>query len=141
MIPVSTLYDEYIERRKFTEQKKKTPVEYIVPPPSRGSEQKHFRMLTSKQKRKSNNKINKTLKLKGLSVIKLSTKMKYRSKIVKRNGVCDNMINFALTLPNLLGRTLIFKAILNITYGFYVIFVCNNYICLSCSYCSFTVPF
>ena len=39
MIPVSTLYDEYIERRKFTEQKKKNPVEYIVPPPSRGSEQ------------------------------------------------------------------------------------------------------
>ena len=37
MIPVSTLYDEYIERRKFTEQKK--PFEYIVPPPSRGSEQ------------------------------------------------------------------------------------------------------
>ena len=37
MIPVSTLYDEYIERRKFTEQK--NPVEYIVPPPSRGSEQ------------------------------------------------------------------------------------------------------
>ena len=25
MIPVSTLYDEYIERRKFTEQKKKKP--------------------------------------------------------------------------------------------------------------------
>ena len=38
MIPVSTLYDEYIERRKFTEQK--NPFEYIVPPPSRGSEQK-----------------------------------------------------------------------------------------------------
>ena len=38
MIPVSTLYDEYIERRKFTEQKK-NPVEYIVSPPSRGSEQ------------------------------------------------------------------------------------------------------
>ena len=38
MIPVSTLYDEYIERRKFKEQKK-NPVEYIVPPPSRGSEQ------------------------------------------------------------------------------------------------------
>ena len=34
MIPVSTLYDEYIEQRKLTEQKK--PVEYIVPPPSRG---------------------------------------------------------------------------------------------------------
>ena len=31
MIPVSTLYDENIERRKFTEQKK--PFEYIVPPP------------------------------------------------------------------------------------------------------------
>ena len=42
MIPVSTLYDDYIERRKFTEQKKKNPVEYIVPPPSRGSEQKAF---------------------------------------------------------------------------------------------------
>ena len=38
MIPVSTLYDEYIERQKFTEQKK-NPVEYIVPPHSRGSEQ------------------------------------------------------------------------------------------------------
>ena len=37
MIPVSTLYDEYIERRKFTEQK--NPFEYIVPPPSSGSEQ------------------------------------------------------------------------------------------------------
>ena len=37
MIPVSTLYDEYIDRRKLTEQK--NPFEYIVPPPSRGSEQ------------------------------------------------------------------------------------------------------
>ena len=35
MIPVSTLYDEYIDWPKLTEQKK--PVEYIVPPPpSRG---------------------------------------------------------------------------------------------------------
>ena len=36
MIPVSTLYDEYIDRPKLTEQKK--PSEYIVPPPppSRG---------------------------------------------------------------------------------------------------------
>ena len=34
MIPVSTLYDEYIDRRKLTEQK--NPFEYIVPPPSRG---------------------------------------------------------------------------------------------------------
>ena len=32
MIPVSTLYDEYIDRPKLTEQKK-TPAEYIVPPP------------------------------------------------------------------------------------------------------------
>ena len=38
MIPLSTLYDECIDRRKFTEQKK-NPFEYIVPPPSRGSEQ------------------------------------------------------------------------------------------------------
>ena len=35
MVPVSTLYDEYIDRPKLTEQK--NPVEYIVPPrPSRG---------------------------------------------------------------------------------------------------------
>ena len=34
MIPVSTLYDEYIDRPKLTEQK--NPAEYIVPPPSRG---------------------------------------------------------------------------------------------------------
>ena len=40
MIPLSTLYDECIDRRKFTEQKK-NPFEYIVPPPSRGSEQLH----------------------------------------------------------------------------------------------------
>ena len=39
MISVSTLCDEYIDRRKLTEQKK-NPFEYIVPPPSRGSEQK-----------------------------------------------------------------------------------------------------
>ena len=32
MIPVSTLYDEYIDRPKLTEPKKK-PFEYIVPPP------------------------------------------------------------------------------------------------------------
>ena len=31
MIPVSTLYDDYIDRPKLTEQKK--PFEYIVPPP------------------------------------------------------------------------------------------------------------
>ena len=37
MIPVSTLYDEYIDRPKLTEQK--NPFEYIVPPPSRGGEQ------------------------------------------------------------------------------------------------------
>ena len=37
MIPVSTLYDEYIDRRKLTQQKK--PIDYIVPPPQEGSEQ------------------------------------------------------------------------------------------------------
>ena len=31
MVPVSTLYDEYIDRPKLTEQK--NPFEYIVPPP------------------------------------------------------------------------------------------------------------
>ena len=35
MMPVSTLYDEYIDRPKLTEQK--NPFEYIVPPPSRGA--------------------------------------------------------------------------------------------------------
>ena len=34
MIPVSTLYDEYIERPNSFEHKK--PLDYIVPPPSRG---------------------------------------------------------------------------------------------------------
>ena len=35
MIPVPTLYDEYIDRPKLTEQK--NPFEYVVPPPpSRG---------------------------------------------------------------------------------------------------------
>ena len=34
MILVSTLYDEYIDRRKLTEQK--NPFEYIVAPLSRG---------------------------------------------------------------------------------------------------------
>ena len=37
MIPLTFLYDEYIDRRKLTEQKK--PFEYIVPPPTSGSEQ------------------------------------------------------------------------------------------------------
>ena len=39
MIPVSTLFDEYIDRPKLTEQK--NPFEYIVPPPPphEGSEQ------------------------------------------------------------------------------------------------------
>ena len=31
MIPLTILYDDYIDRRKLTEQKK--PFEYIVPPP------------------------------------------------------------------------------------------------------------
>ena len=31
MIPLTTLYDDYIDRSKLSEQKK--PVEYIVPPP------------------------------------------------------------------------------------------------------------
>ena len=37
MIPLTTLYDEYIDRSNLTEQK--NPFEYIVPPTSRGSEQ------------------------------------------------------------------------------------------------------
>ena len=41
MIPLTTLYDEYIDRSKMSEQK--NPVEYIVPPtpppPQEGLEQ------------------------------------------------------------------------------------------------------
>ena len=35
MIPVSSLYDEYIDRPKSSEHRK--PLDYIVPPPSRGA--------------------------------------------------------------------------------------------------------
>ena len=42
MIPVSTLYDEYIDRPKLTEQK--NPFEYIVPPPSRGVRNNKFKV-------------------------------------------------------------------------------------------------
>ena len=38
MMPLTFLYDEYIGRPKLTEQKK-NPFEYIVPPPTSGSEQ------------------------------------------------------------------------------------------------------
>ena len=34
MIPLTTLYDEYIDRSKLTEQK--NPFEYIVIPPQEG---------------------------------------------------------------------------------------------------------
>ena len=37
MITLTTLYDEYIDRSRMTV--KRNPFEYIVPPPSRGSEQ------------------------------------------------------------------------------------------------------
>ena len=50
MIPVSFLYDEYIDRPKLTEQKK-NPVEYIVPPPP------------LKRGRNKNNEHDKTRKL------------------------------------------------------------------------------
>ena len=35
MIPLTFLYDEYIDRPKLSEQKK-NPFEYIVPPPTSG---------------------------------------------------------------------------------------------------------
>ena len=46
----TTLYDEYIDRPKLSEQLKKNPVEYIVPPsPLKcGSEQKFFEKLREK---------------------------------------------------------------------------------------------
>ena len=37
VIPLTTLYDEYIDRSKLSEQKNQ--FDYLVPPPSRGSEQ------------------------------------------------------------------------------------------------------
>ena len=42
MIPLTTLYDEYIDRSKLTEQK--NLFEYIVPPPSRGVRTSNCRM-------------------------------------------------------------------------------------------------
>ena len=41
MIPVSTLYDEYIDRRKLTEQK--NPFEYIVPSPLKRGRNNYWR--------------------------------------------------------------------------------------------------
>ena len=38
MIPLTTLYDEYFDRSKLSEQKK--PIDYLVPPTQEGSEQK-----------------------------------------------------------------------------------------------------
>ena len=43
MLPLTILYDEYIDRSKLTEQKK--PVEYVVPPPSRGVGTKNIQCL------------------------------------------------------------------------------------------------
>ena len=43
MIPLTTLYFEYIDRSKLTEQK--NPFECILPPPSRGSEQQYMSSL------------------------------------------------------------------------------------------------
>ena len=34
MLPLTTLYDEYVDRPNLSEQK--NPFEYIIPPPSRG---------------------------------------------------------------------------------------------------------
>ena len=46
IIPVSTLYDEYIDRPKLSEQK--NPFVYIVPlPPQEGSERLIFNIMTS----------------------------------------------------------------------------------------------
>ena len=41
MIPVSTVYDEYIDRQKLTEQKKPIWV-YSSSPPQEGSEQQRW---------------------------------------------------------------------------------------------------
>ena len=40
MIPLETLYDEYIDRPKFTGLKRKNPFEYVVPPPESWPEHK-----------------------------------------------------------------------------------------------------
>ena len=51
IIPLTILYNEYIDRPKFTEQKKKNPVKYIVPPSLRGRNNKFnlFKKLSSFQ--------------------------------------------------------------------------------------------
>ena len=42
MTPLTTLYDEYIDRRKFTEQNKKTRLS-IVPPPTKVGRKNYMR--------------------------------------------------------------------------------------------------
>ena len=55
MLPLTFLYDEYIDRPKLTEQK--NPFEYIVPAPTSGSEQKAGETLNSIHGEKWNLKI------------------------------------------------------------------------------------
>ena len=54
MIPVSTLYDEYIDRPKLQNWlNKKNPLEYIVPPPPQeGSEQKFWIKIFTQKNQK-----------------------------------------------------------------------------------------
>ena len=52
MIPVSTLYDEYIDRPKLTEQK--NPFEYIVPSPSRGVGLKNVQKTDKEHSQRAN---------------------------------------------------------------------------------------
>ena len=61
MILVSTLYDEYIDRPKLTEQKK-TPKKNISSPPQEGSEQLYLyfcQCSTRKKKQQKQEKINR----------------------------------------------------------------------------------
>ena len=55
MIPLTFLYDEYIDRPKFTEQKK-NPFEYIVPSPTSGVGTK--KNVLKARKAKAENAIN-----------------------------------------------------------------------------------
>ena len=51
MIPVSTLYDEYIDRPKLSEQNE--PFEFIVPPPQVGRNNKLLQWLRLAKNKKN----------------------------------------------------------------------------------------
>ena len=79
MIPLTTLYDHYIDRPKLSEQK--NPFEYIVPPPLKGVGTKS--QISETKKRLSKNFVREPTdpeKNYKLCLIKLKQKLKANTK-------------------------------------------------------------